>query len=292
MRAVRLTILVSFLVCLPSLALADDAPKGLGTGVDAASKGQTDVTKEGFDTVGKKDDPDKVAITEVSVNVGALLAAGNSRSLALTSAVKSKVRREKHQFTGAAALNYAQAGKTGQAETTSVENLQGLLRYDFFISERVTAFCKVSAMHDRFQGLNLRLNVDPGMGYYFIQDKTLKVWGELGYDFLFDVRRDDVLLQKDGTMLEKTKSEHGMRAFLGYDHKLNAAVQLVAGIEYLQAFTNFDAFRLNADAGLKANLSPKFALASTVGVRYDHNALPGKEATDVLTSISLAYTLF
>lgn len=292
MRSIRTVGLFAALTFLSAHAFADDPPKGLGTGVDAATKGQTDVAKGGFEKPAPKEDPDKDKITEVSFSLGALLAAGNSRSLALTTAAKSKVRRDQHQFTGGAALNYAQAGKPGEASTTSVENVQGLLRYDFFITERIVAFLKVSALHDRFQGLDMRLNVDPGLGYYFVQEKTVKLWAELGYDFLFDVRRDDVLLQKDGTSIDKTKSEHGARLFAGYDHKLSDSVQLLLGVEYLQAFTDTSAWRLNADGGVKANLSKKFALASTVGVRYDHNALVGKENTDVLTSLSLVYSLF
>ena len=136
------------------------------------------------------------------------------------------------------------------------------------------------------------MNVDPGVGYYAINDKTQKLWAEVGYDFLYDVRRDDALVQADGTSLSKTQSQHGVRLFLGYDQKLNEAVQIVGGVEYLQAFTDTSAWRLNADAGLKANLSKKFALQSTVGLRYDHNALPGKADTDVLTAISVVYSLF
>src|SRR5581483_10835574 len=208
-----------FALLVPISAHADDAPKGVGTGVDAASKGETSAVKEGFATQEKKEDPDKNTITDVSVQLGALLAAGNSRSMAITSGVKTKVRRDAHQFSGGAALNYAQAGKPGEATTTSVENLQGMLRYDFYFTERFGAFLKVAAIHDRFQGLDVRFNLDPGVSYAVINEKNLRFWGELGYDFLFDVRRDDALLQKNGTKLDKTASNHGLRAFIGWDHK-------------------------------------------------------------------------
>lgn len=276
----------------PAIASADDPPKGLGTGVDAASKGETSATKEGFAAAEKKDDPDKNKITDVSAQLGALLAAGNSRSTAVTGGVKTKIRRDEHQFSGAVAINYAQSGKTGQQSDTTVENLQGMLRYDYYFTERFSAFLKVAGLHDRFQGLDLRFNLDPGVSYAVVNEKTQRLWGEAGYDFLFDVRRSDALLQKDGTMLDKTVSNHGLRLFAGYDHKLSESVALLMGLEYLQAFTDTNAFRLNGDASVKANLSKRFALATSVQVRYDHAPLPGKEHTDVLTSVSLVYSLF
>jgi putative salt-induced outer membrane protein YdiY len=279
-------------LAMPSVARADDAPKGLGTGVDAASKGETNVAKEGFVGAEKKEDPEKNRITDVSVNIGALLAAGNSRNLALTAATKAKIRRDAHQFGGSVALNYAQAGKSGEATTTSVENLQGMLRYDFYLTERLSVFLKVAAMHDRFQGLDVRFNLDPGVAYAVINEKDMRLWGELGYDFIYDVRRNDALLQKDGSMLDKTVANHGMRTFVGWDHKLNENVAILAGMEYLQAFTDTNAWRLNGDASLKANLTKRFAIATSLQVRYDHASLPGKEHTDMLTSVSLNYSLF
>jgi hypothetical protein len=282
--------LLSILLLAPSLALADEPPKGLGTGVDAASKGKTDVAKAGFAAAEAADD--KTDVTDVSAQLGALIAAGNSRSTALTGAVKSKVRRNAHQFGGAIALNYAQAGKPGEASQTSVENLQGLLRYDYFLASHVSVFARASAMHDRFQGLDLRFNADPGVAYYLVSDKALKLWGEGGYDFVYDVRRDDALKQKDGSLLDKTATDHGLRAFVGYDHKLSSSVSLVAGLEYLQALTDTPAWRLNADGVVKASLAKKFSLATAVQLRYDHGALPAKEKTDVITSVSLVYSLF
>lgn len=255
---------ILLVLALPSVARADDAPP----------------------------DPDKNKITEVSAQLGALLAAGNSRTIAVTGGVKTKIRRDPHQFGGAVAVNYAQSGKPGEASTTTAENLQGMLRYDLYLTERCSLFSRVAGMHDRFQGLDLRLNVDPGISYAFVNEKTIRFWGEAGYDFLYDVRRSDALVQKDGTVLDKTVTNHGSRTYLGYDHKLTESVQLLAGLEYLQAFTDTNAWRVNGDTSVKANFSKHFAIATSFQLRYDHAPLPGKEHTDTLTSVSLIYSLF
>ena len=43
---------------------------------------------------------------------------------------------------------------------------------------------------DRFEGLDLRLDLDPGLAYYFINTKKHRLQGEAGYDFQYDIRRD------------------------------------------------------------------------------------------------------
>src|SRR5690606_42098848 len=57
---------------------------------------------------------------------------------------------------------------------TNVENLQAKARYDRFLSDRLTAFAAVSALRDRFQGLALRTNFDPGLAYYIVRDSDLR----------------------------------------------------------------------------------------------------------------------
>src|SRR5690606_6424383 len=118
---------------------------------------------------------------------------------------------------------------------TTVENYQGRVRYDVFFAEQVAAFLQLSARRDRFQGLDLRLNIDPGLAYYFVDDKSLQFWSELGYDLQHDVRREEARIDPDtGDIADKTQTRHHARAFLGYDNKLNKSVSFYSGLEYLQ----------------------------------------------------------
>ena len=56
-----------------------------------------------------------------------------------------------HQFTAAVAANFARGGKRGESVDRTVENYQGLLRYDYFFSPKLAAFLQASGRHDRFQ---------------------------------------------------------------------------------------------------------------------------------------------
>src|SRR5262249_45083536 len=154
----------------------------------------------------------------------------------------------------------------------------------------------------RFQGLDLRLNVDPGVAYYFINTKTHRLQVEGGYDLQHDIRRDDALVQPvpegspPGTLppppLDKTNTLHNARLFAGYENKLRKEVSLIASVEYLQNFADIETYRLIADIGLKSNVAEHLALATTYTARYENKPLPNVADLDSIASVSLVYSFF
>jgi putative salt-induced outer membrane protein len=280
----NLTTLALLGVAWPAWA---QAPEGLMKH-DAASSGKTDVATSGFEAATKAPDEPPDDATELSLSAGGLVAAGNTRSLALTSAGNFKLRRGMNQLSSALAANFARsAPNRDEPLAATAENIQGKLRYDRFLSRHVAVFLGTSVRHDRFQGLDLRFNVDPGVAYYFVDADKHQLWTEVGYDFQYDVRRDENIA---GTDLDKTEVRHSGRLFVGYENKLNEAVAFTTGIEYIQSVQETKSFRLNYDAGLTSTLAGRLAAATTFGVRYDNNPLPDIEKTDLVTAMSLVFT--
>ena len=275
----------------PGLAQAQ-APAGLSAQAPA-SAGATEVAKEGFQAPVAKDPASKDGQT-LKLNAGGFLSAGNSRSLAATASADYFLRRSTSQFSALAAVNYGRsADGPGLPSEVSVENYQARVRYDYFFTGGLAGFASISARRDRFQGLDLRLNFDPGLAYYFIDEKGHRLWGELGYDLQYDIRRDEVVDASllGPTPLEKTEVRHGVRVFAGYDNQLSDAVKFNAGAEYLQNVTETENARLNIDLGLTSQLNSDFSIATTLSIDYDNNPLPGVEKTDLVTALNLVYTL-
>lgn len=270
---------------------ADDLPDSQ-LKQDNASSGSTDVATSGFEKVEKpKDDKDA---TELQLSAGGLAAAGNSKSIAFTSAGKFRLRRAENQVSAAAAANFARAAANKDAPLeTTVENFQGKVRYDRFLAGGLAVFGSASARHDRFQGLDLRLNLDPGVSYYFVDEEKEQLWGELGYDYQYDIRSDDELATAAaaGAPLAKHEDRHSTRVFAGYTNNVNKAVTMATGIEYLQGLDHSTNYRINWDGSVSSSVGKGFSIATTVSVRFDHNPLPDIEKTDVVTSISLVYQL-
>ncbi|MEI9939516.1 MAG: DUF481 domain-containing protein [Pseudomonadota bacterium] len=258
-----------------------------------ATEGSTDVATSGFEKADKVKADAKDA-TELEISAGGLASAGNSRSLAATSAGKFRLRRGSDQIGAAIAANYAESSvNKGEGLQTTVENFQGKLRYDRFLAGSFAVFGAVSARHDRFQGLELRINLDPGFGYYFIDEDKQQFWLEAGYDFQHDIRRDDAIADADadGFLLAKTNDRHSLRAFVGYSSDLSDSVKVASGLEYLQGLDPATNYRVNWDGSVNSSVGKGFSIATAVSVRYDHNPIPDVEKTDIVTSISLVYHL-
>lgn len=281
-------------MCIHTLAqAADGVPKSLMAD-KPATKGTTDVAAEGFQKTDVRDADTKDA-TELQLSAGALSSTGNARMLSLTGSGRFRVRRDADQFSLAVAANQARSAPApGEPQRTTLQNIQGKARYDRFLGSGFAVFVSLSGRSDKFQGLLLRENLDPGLAYYFVDQKTLQLWAEAGYDYQHDLRRQDTInaaLLKDGTVLAKTDTRHSSRLFLGFSSALSDTASLSSGLEYLQGLSDSKFWRMNWDSALSASISSRFSLAATFTVRYDHAPLPGIQTTDTITAANLVYTL-
>ena len=281
-------------VLAPPARGQSSVPAGLSSRAPA-SGGSTEVAKGGFQAVAAPPAEDKDSTT-FKLTAGAFLAAGNSRTIAATGAADYFLRRGDSQFTTLAAVNYGSSAPAPEQSTrTTVENYQARVRYDHFFTGGLAGFLSVSARKDKFQNLDLRLNIDPGLAYYFLDEKGHRLWVELGYDLQYDVRRQEAVDAAAADLavpdIEKSEVRHNVRLFVGYDNQLTEAVKFNAGIEYLQNVTDSKNARLNVDLGVTSQLNSSFSVASTFSLKYDNNPLPGVESTDAVTALNLVYTL-
>jgi putative salt-induced outer membrane protein len=275
-------------------ALAQDDPAGLSSQAPASS-GATEVAKGGFQAVAAPPAEDKDS-TSFKVTAGGFVSQGNSRTIAATAAADYFLRRGPSQFTLMLAFNYGRSAPgADEPSVTTVENYQGRVRYDHFFSGSLAGFLSTSARKDRFQGLDLRLNVDPGLAYYFIDEKGHRLWAELGYDLQYDLRTDEAVaaaaLDMDDENDDDSELRHNIRVFAGYDNQLSETLKFNAGLEYLQNVTEAENVRLNADAGLTSQLNTSFSVAFTISVKFDNNPVPGVEKTDIISALNLVYTM-
>jgi hypothetical protein len=241
----------------------------------AAPKAPSDVPKP--NEVG----PDSM---NAAVSAGGQYAAGNSKLFAGTALAKFDIRRGFNAFAAAIVGNYSRgfvsppalvltngAGQKsivtspGAWETTT-ENLQGKFRYDRFFTQDLSGFLQATGLHDAFQAIVFRLNVDPGVKYLFLNGGSTKIWGEAGYDFQFDnnytanggfeqagsgspayVNGPPASNPAFGTSvndpvfgvpfwISSNDTINSARLYAGFQHAFNKEVTLSSGLEYLQGF--------------------------------------------------------
>ncbi len=241
--------------------------------------------------------------TTATVSAGGQLATGNSQLIAGTVNGKFDMRRGPDGFGASLVGNFGEGAAAGQSIQVTTENLQGRLRYDRYLSERLSVFVIGTLRHDRFQGLDERFNVDPGAKYLFLDTEKTKLWGELGYDLQYDIRRSDALAvaatsTQPAATLPRTVTDHSGRVFAGFRHAFTKDVTFSTGLEYLQSFVNApqprptpasSRYRINYDALFASSLGSGFSLGLGFSARFDHDPLPTKQDVDTTTTVSLIY---
>lgn len=258
-----------------------------------ATSGTTDVAKEGFQKA-EVIPPEAAHETAAKLTAGGIFSTGNAKSVAATAGGSVRLRRAMNQYLAEAAFNYGRAAIAPETELeTTVENYQARVRYDRFLSTHWALFAQLSGRRDRFQDLDLRLNLDPGVTYYFLIEEKQHLTLEAGYDLQYDVRRRAAVdaAEDTGTPIDATQVRHAMRLAAGYDNTINEHVSFDTNIEYLQAFDPTEAFRINWVSFLSASISTKFAVAAGFTLRYDNYPLPGIQKLDTITTLNLVYTL-
>jgi hypothetical protein len=233
--------------------------------------------------------------TSVSLSAGGQWETGNSQQLAGTVNGVFQMRRGSDGFGATLLGNYAEGHPQGQEEHVTTQNVQGRLRYDRYLIEQLSLFLIATGRNDRFQGIDFRLNIDPGVKYLFVNTGPTQFWGELGYDFQYDVRRDDARAIIDPAtkmqigQLAKTTSTNAGRAFVGFKHGFNKEVTLSTGIEYIQSFEHSTDYWVNYEAVFASNLGGGFSLGLGFTARFQHDPLPSKRQWDTATTASLIY---
>jgi hypothetical protein len=237
-----------------------------------------------------------------SLSAGGQLATGNSRLLAGTVNGSFDTRFHDNGVGVSVLGNYGQGAPPGLTIVETSENIQGRVRYDRYVIDQASLFLIFTGRHDRFQGLDFRMNIDPGFKYMLRRASDGALWAEAGYDFQYDIRRTDALEVRDGMgnpvldanghpeLLSRTATDHSARLFLGFRHAFNKEVTLGAGLEYLQSVVDATRYRVNFDALFAAKVAGGLALGLGFLARYDHAPLPGKENLDTATTISLIYS--
>ncbi|MCA9636089.1 MAG: DUF481 domain-containing protein [Myxococcales bacterium] len=315
MRPVALSLslalaLSSLVLGLPASAAAEEptaVPTGT-TGVQApATSGKTEIEGQGKfgAAAAEPEEEESTDATELQIAAGGRLPTGNARAAAVTAAGNFRLRRDIHQFMAIFAGNYGAGAPAGSGYEVNVANLQGRMRYDVFFAKRWSAFLMLTGRNDRFQGLDFRVNIDPGVAFHILNKKNHRLWVEAGYDFQYDLRRWDAIIEKDemgAPVLDmdgkyiltspKTQTVHAARLFAGYSNHISEKVTFDTGVEYLQSLLDGKTFRINWDNALTTQLVNRFSLAATFTLRYENHPLPNVRKLDTITAMNLVYRFF
>jgi hypothetical protein len=234
----------------------------------------------------------------VNLAFGATVNGGNSKTYAGNLGGRFGLVRERHQVTVEA---LGSVGGSRRNRLTDVDltsgNVIARARYDLFLSQLDAVFVAIAPRHDKFAGLDLRLQNQIGyLRNLFFPVDAHRVWTEVGYDFTYDnIGRVKGAAAAMPTSTPPTMSKgsdpfiHSARVFFGYTNRLSPGANLSVGVENLLDFEDRKNVRVNSLIELTSSITQSFKLGLQSRVLFD-NVPVTTTKYDVIAVAQLVYT--
>jgi putative salt-induced outer membrane protein YdiY len=209
---------------------------------------------------------------------GLTLTRGNSDTTLATLSLGTARKWQRSELTMGADATYG-SSKTDGASHTTAQSLHGVIQDNWLFTERLYAYARIEGLHDEVADIRYRLSLSPGVGYYFIKNKTMDLSGEFG----------------PGYIIERLGTNDHSFATLRIGEKFHWAIsdraRMWQTVEFLPQVDKFDNYIVNFEIGIEADLSSskKFALRTFLQDTYNHRPAPGREKNDAKLVGALAY---
>jgi putative salt-induced outer membrane protein YdiY len=215
-----------------------------------------------------------------TVAFGVTVARGNTDTiLASFSASTQKKWLQNFLIFGADGL-YGETKPPGSPkETESAETLHGFSQYNRVFGDNFYGYGRIDGFHDGIADIEYRLTLAPGLGYYFITNKTMDLMGEFGPGYIRE--------QLDGD----TESFATLRIAEKFHYAISPNAKAWETIEFLPEINHFDNYIVNVELGVEAKLTKanKLSLRSVLQDSYNNIPAPGRYKNDLMLITSIVY---
>lgn len=199
---------------------------------------------------------------------------GNADTLALQTGLEMK--RQNDVYTLAIDVDYRQASNRGE---TTEDNGRFNLDYDRLLGDTSwSAFGKYGMEWDKFKAFDLRINLNGGVGYFWIRDDTTTLATRFGAGASKEIGSpvDDWI----------PEAVFGIEA----ERQLTKRQKIKGKVDYFPAWENFGDYRLVTDLAWEILLdgSENLSLKLAATDRYDSTP-QGAKANDIYYSLLLLY---
>ncbi|HWE04745.1 MAG TPA: DUF481 domain-containing protein [Tepidisphaeraceae bacterium] len=206
-----------------------------------------------------------------NIVAGGSLTRGNTDTDELSLAINMGRRTEKDRLTVDGGFLYGREkvpGLAGKHETENDWFIGG--KYDYFFTPKFYGYVNARVERDLIAGISLRLTPGGGVGYDWFNQPDFHLHTEGGVSWLY---REYV---HDGG----TEESVAVRLAYHLDKKLGKAVTLFHNVEYLPGLDSVNDYYIDADAGIRADISPRMFTEFKVREQYDSEPAPTKGHND------------
>lgn len=214
---------------------------------------------------------------KANAGMSGILNSGNAVNQTIGGNALVSVKRGMNQvsWNGSGAYGRAKDNATG-VTSTNTENWQTQLRYDRFLSNRVSLFTLAHMRHDAPAGFDLNYGGAAGVAHILVKTDPTMFKYELGFD---------VTRQKFVTLVKETA--YSARLFLQFTHKFTETAFLGQDMENLFNVQDSQDYRINSLTSLNFKLTQKVAFQAGYAIRFDNQPVAGFKKVDTTTQFGL-----
>ena len=227
---------------------------------------------------------------DASLALGLTLTRGISKTLLFSGTFDADKKWDKNELHfGAAGVYGEQTVETTTGTTTSSHNdvtadsINGFGQYNRLFTERLYGYARVEGLYDRIAGIDYRLTISPGLGYYLIKNTNTMLRAEVGPGFVWE---QDAA---SGTNGISHQSYYTLRFAEKFEQKLSEHAKFWEGVEYLPQVDNFENYIINAEVGIESSMTKKLSLQAVLQDSYRNDPTPGKLPNDLRLIAGVKY---
>lgn len=215
-----------------------------------------------------------------SVSFGLTIARGNTDTIldSATAFTEKKWLQNDLMF-GADGLYGETKLPNKSTETETAEIIHGFSQYNRSFGIDCYGYGRIDGFHDGIADIKYRLTLAPGLGCYFVTNKTMNFRVETGPGYIKE--------QLDGA----TESFATLRLAEKFNYAFSPHAKAWESVEILPQVNEFDNYIVNAETGVEAGLTKGNRLSLRTVMQDSYNNVPaaGRLKNDLKLIASLAY---
>lgn len=234
-------------------------------------------------------------VIDLSGQVAASWAAGNTRAFVLNAGVRGALRLNQNQLTLSGLYNHqaattqpSGAGPDDPTQHYSDRNMYARIRYDrSFLGDRNALFVGLLGFRDSSSGFDSRVMTYGGYERIVADKPGLgEIWVEAAYRAVHEDLNRDEKARADG--LPGDRFIHGPMAMVGGKLELTPTFVADVGVELMDTVGAWSDVRLNLIANAMSFIGKGFAFGTNFTMRYLHDPIGARAHTDTSLQAVLA----
>ncbi len=209
---------------------------------------------------------------ESIATLGFSLTKGNSDTLLLAANVKTQKKGPQNEW------GFGLDGTYGENDSVkNNESIHGFGQYNRLFSERWFGYARADGLYDGIADVDYRFSLSPGIGYYFIKEKTTSLAMEVGPGVAFEK-----LGGVDDTYATLRVAER-------FEHKFSDHARVWQRVEYLPDLSDFGRYLVNFEVGAGASLTKTIELTVTFIDNYASQPAANRKRNDLKLISGITY---